>query len=108
MLKMLPRPWHLLACRPRSCDGERRSMRRPRPGIELPFHLLTTTDDRSERAWFDSFYRFFLNKKPGCPCHLTPLGDPRPAIHDSDTQNGYRKSGSRLTEIGCPTQVGED
>ena len=57
----------------------------------------------------DSFYRLFLiNKKPGCPCHLTPLGDLRPAIHDSDTQNGYRKSGSRLTEIGCPTQVGED
>ena len=57
----------------------------------------------------NSFYRFNNNNnnnnKPGCPCHLT---DPRRAIRDSDTQNGYRKSGSRLTEIGCPTQVCED
>jgi hypothetical protein len=26
-------------------------------------------------------------------------------FRDPDTQNGYRKSGSRLTEIGCPIQV---
>lgn len=36
------------------------------------------------------------------------MGDPRPAIRDSDTQNGYRKSGLRLTGIGCLTQVRVD
>jgi hypothetical protein len=91
---MLPRPWRSPACRPRSCVGERRSMHRPRPGIEVPFRRLTTTDDRSGSRWF-SFDRccFF-----GSGCSLSVCTIP-------DTRNGCRKSGSRLTEIGCPTQV---
>ena len=89
---MLPRPWHSPACRPRSCVGERRSMRRPRPGIEVPFRRLTTTDGRSGSRWF-SLMVFFL---------LWMFIVRRTIL---DTRNGCRKSGSRLTEIGCPTQV---
>jgi hypothetical protein len=49
---MLVHPCHSPASRPRSYDGECRSMRRPRPGIDSPFRRLTTTDDRSESRWF--------------------------------------------------------
>jgi len=72
-------------------------MRRPRPDIGLLFRRLTTTDDRSESKWFP----FPFDRYRG----WTFTSSLDWFVRDSDTQNGYRKSGSRLIDIGCPTQV---